>query len=539
MEQYSGIVLSEGITTGRIWYYVKQQLEIERTSAADARAETERYEKAKMAASGQLEILYQEAMHEVGEEDAAIFETHSLMLFDEDFNTLVYHFIESEKMSAEYAVRTAADQFIATFSRMQDDYMKERAVDIKDIAQRLLRILTNHHIQDEILDVQVIVAAQELTPSEAMQMNKSRMLGLITQSGTANSHAAILARTMNLPFLSGIPVTEQWNGRMAVVDAVEGILYLDPDAETLSHALRRQKAIKDKAAWLKHLIGEKTITKTGQSIRLYANVGTLEDVSAAMDNDAEGIGLLRSEFMYMEKKDYPTEEELFECYRKAAQMTGEKRLVIRTLDIGADKQADYFHLDPELNPTMGLRGIRLCLDRPWLFKMQLRAIYRASSYGNLAVMYPMITSVSEVRKIRQMVEEVRKELREEQIVTGEVRQGVMIETPAAVMISDLLAQEVDFFSIGTNDLGQYVLAADRQNPKLADYYDVHHPAILRMIEIVVKNGHKYGCEVAICGELAGDEKLTEEFLRMGIDELSVLPGCILPLRSHIRNLSLS
>ena len=476
-------------------------------------------------------------MGEVGEEQAAIFLAHQMILMDEEFNQKVYNAVRQECVNAETAVLQAQEYFTNIFASMDDAFFKEREVDFRDVCKGLFAILLNDQENYRTILESSIVVAKELTPGETMQMDKSKMLGFVTEVGSTNSHTAILARTMNLPALMGVEVQETWNGKMAAIDGEEGVLYIEPDEVVLDKLLKRQKELLEQNTSLMRVKGKETCTKDGKRISLYANVGSVSDVKDALDNDAEGIGLFRSEFLYLGRDEFPTEEEQFEKYKAAATMTAGRKVVIRTLDIGADKKVDYFGLKNEENPAMGLRAIRFCLERPEIFESQLRAIYRASIYGNLAVMYPMITSLQEITKIKQIVEKVKRDLTKEKIPFKEIQQGIMIETPAAVMISDELAKEVDFFSIGTNDLSQYTLAVDRQNPNLDAFYNPHHPAILKMIQMTAENGHKEGCKVGICGELAADETITEKFLEMGVDELSVAPGRILPMRQHICNLN--
>lgn len=482
----------------------------------------------------ELQQLYQKALKEVGEVNAAIFEVHAMMLEDEDYNDSVKNIIFSQQVNAEYAVAVTGDNFAQMFAEMDDEYFKARAADVKDISERVVGILSNKRAGSSIGREPVIVIAKDLAPSETVQMDKSRLLGFVTELGSSNSHTAILARTMNLPALIGVPVKEEWSGKLAIVDGYQGILYIDPDEETLEKMRKKQQEDRERSRLLQQLKGRLTVTPDGRKINLYANIGSVSDVAAVLENDAEGIGLFRSEFLYLEKDTYPTEEEQFQSYKLAAEMMAGKKVIIRTLDIGADKQVEYFHLGQEENPAMGYRAIRICLEEPEVFKTQLWAIFRASAYGEIAVMYPMITSVEEVRRIKAIVEEVKEELDARNIPYKNVEQGIMIETPAAAVISDMLAKEVDFFSIGTNDLSQYTMAIDRQNPRLDAFYDPHHPALLRLIRMVIDNGHAHGCWVGICGELGADLSLTKEFLQMGIDELSVAPGMVLQVREAVR-----
>lgn len=535
MVTYVGKSILKGIAVGRLLFYAKEEQMVQRRSVDDVEAELLRYEKARAEAMAELSALYEKALKEVGEVNAAIFEVQSMMLEDDDFNDAVRNLMESQKVNAEYAAAVTGDNFAKMFSEMEDEYFKARSADVKDVSERVVKLLHGKGTVWEIGDEPVILAAKDLAPSETVQMDKTKLLGFVTELGSSNSHTAILARTMNIPALIGVPVREDMNGKMAVIDGEQGIFYVDPDEETLSAYQEKLKEQERKRKLLAELKGKENVTLDGKKIELYANIGSIGDTAKALANDAGGIGLFRSEFLYLEKSDYPTEEEQFQAYKAVAETMAGKKVVIRTLDIGADKQVEYFGLDHEENPAMGLRAIRLCLTRPEIFKTQLRALLRASAYGNLAIMYPMIISVDEVRRIKAIVEETKQEMKEAGIPYGEFEQGIMIETPAAVMISAELAKEVDFFSIGTNDLTQYTLAIDRQNAKLDNIYDPHHPAVLRMIQMTVENGHKEGCWVGICGELGADTALTETFLKMGVDELSVSPACILPIRKIIRN----
>ncbi|QNM06258.1 phosphoenolpyruvate--protein phosphotransferase [Qiania dongpingensis] len=539
MERYTGKSIVKGIAIGRILFYSKGENPVVRGKVEDCAAEIERYEAAKAQAAKELDRLFQKALKEVGEVNAAVFEVHAMMLEDEDFNDSVRNIINSQQVNAEYAVAATGDNFSRMFSEMEDDYFQARAADVKDISERLVSVLEGKERSGYLGGEPVIVAAHDLAPSETVQMDKEKLLAFVTEYGSANSHTAILARTMNIPALIGVPIQKEWNGKLAIVDGYSGTLYLEPGEKILK--LMRVKMEEDErsAELLQQLKGKESVTKDGKKVQLYANIGSVSDMVSVFANDAEGIGLFRSEFLYLEKEDYPTEEELFQAYKSVAEMMAGKKVIIRTLDIGADKQVEYFHMEKEENPAMGYRAIRLCLDRPAVFKTQLRAIFRASVFGNVSVMYPMIISVDEVRKIKELVEEVKKELRAEDIAYKDIEQGIMIETPAAALISDLLASEVDFFSVGTNDLTQYTLAIDRQNAKLDAHYDAHHPAVLRMLRMVVENGHKGGCWVGICGELGADISLTEEFLRMGVDELSVSPSRVLSVRKEIRRSDLS
>lgn len=539
MEQYTGKSIFKGIAIGKIHFYSKGEQLVKRNKIEDAEVEIERFEEAKRKAMEELQKLQKKAIKEVGELNAAIFEVHTMMIEDDDYNDSIKNIITSQEVNAEYAVATTSDNFSKMFTEMEDEYFQARAIDIKDISERIVSILNGRNTNTELGEEPVIVVANDLAPSETVQMEKDKLLAFVTRLGSSNSHTAILARTMNIPALIGIEIQKDWNGKMAIVDGYHGTLFINPDQTTLEEMEKRRRQDIESRELLKELKGKETITKDGKKIHLYANIGNVTDMANVLANDADGIGLFRSEFLYLEKNTYPTEEEQFQVYKQVAQTMAGKKVIIRTLDIGADKQVDYFGLEKEENPAMGYRAIRICLDRIEVFKTQLRAILRASVYGTISVMYPMIISVLEVKKIKQIVEEVKAELDEKQIPYGKVEQGIMIETPAAVLISDLLAKEVDFFSIGTNDLTQYTLAIDRQNPKLDDFYDAHHLAILRMIQMVIENAHKSGCWVGICGELGADISLTKEFLKMGIDELSVSPSMVLPVRNVIRNLDLT
>lgn len=538
MDTYTGKSIFKKIAIGKILFYQKGEQTIKRTHIEEVDAELKRYEKARAAAIEQLDALHEKALKEVGEANAAVFEVHAMMLEDDDYVDSIVNIIESQQVNAEFAVATTGDNFSKMFANMDDDYFKARAADVKDISERLINILSGKEGDQVIGDQPVIVVADDLVPSETVQMDKKKLLGFVTKYGSANSHTAILARTMNIPALIGVDIQEEWNGKLAVVDGYEGILYLEPDGETLARLQKRQQEDLETEKLLQQMKGKEDVTLDGRHIRLYANIGGVKDVADVLANDAAGIGLFRSEFLYLEANDYPDEETQFRAYKTVAENMAGRKVIVRTLDIGADKQADYFKLDKEENPAMGYRAIRICLERTDIFKTQLRALLRASAFGTIAIMYPMIISVDEVRKIKRIFEEVKQELKEQEIPFGDVEQGIMIETPAAVLISDMLAPEVDFFSIGTNDLTQYTLAIDRQNMKLDHFYDSHHPAVLRMIQMIVENGHKHGCWVGICGELGADMTLTKTFLEMGIDELSVSPAFVLPIRKMIRELSI-
>ena len=539
MEKYAGKSIFRKVAIGKVFFYEKNTAVVKRTKIDDPKAELERFEQAKETAKAQLQGLYEKALHEVGDSGAAIFEVHMMMIDDLDYNGSIQNMIESQSVNAEYAVAMTGDNFSTMFAEMDDDYMKARAADVKDISERLVSVLSGYDNDMGNLEEPVILVAYDLAPSETVQMDKSKLLAFVTEHGSSNSHTAILARTMNIPAIIGIPIKKEWHGHMAIVDGYAGCVIIDPDEEEIAKAKKAVVEEEEKQKLLKTLKGQKTITKDGKEIHLYANIGSVADTASVLMNDAEGIGLFRSEFLYLESDTYPTETEQFNAYKTVAENMAGKKVIIRTLDIGADKQVDYFELDKEENPALGYRAIRICLTREEVFKTQLRALLRASAYGNISIMFPMIISVDEVRKIRQILEEVKEELRESGIPFKDVEIGVMIETPAAVMISEQLAQEVDFFSIGTNDLTQYTLAIDRQNPKLDEFYDAHHPAVLRMIQMTIENGHKGGAWVGICGELGADLELTETFLRMGVDELSVSPTFVLPVRNRVRELDLS
>ena len=533
MKVLEGKSVFSGIAIGKISILQKADTSVKRTKVENPEAEITRVQEAKEKAVEQLQKLYDKALREVGESGAAIFEVHQMMLDDEDYLDSIDNIIRTENVNAEYAVATTGDNFADMFAQMDDDYMKARAADIKDISDRLVRVLSGHDEGDMDAAEPSIIVAEDLAPSETVQMDKSKVLAFVTRKGSSNSHTAILARTMNIPALINIEYDDSMDGKMAVVDGKTGSLIVEPDADTLKKYQDQKDEELRQRAMLKELKGKTTETKSGHKIHLYANIGSTGDVASVLANDAEGIGLFRSEFIYLEKDQYPTEEEQFSIYKTAVETMAGKRVIIRTLDIGADKQCEYFEMDKEENPALGYRAIRICLTRPEIFKTQLRALFRASAYGNLAIMYPMITSLWEVRRIKEIVEEVKAELTAEQLEFGNPQQGIMIETPAAVMMSGELAKEVDFFSIGTNDLTQYTLAIDRQNPKLDKFYDAHHPAVLSMIRMTVENAHKAGIWAGICGELGADTSLTKEFLAMGVDELSVSPGSILPIRKII------
>ena len=524
-----------GIAIGRLSIYNKKENQVKREKITDVEAEITRFTDAKETAKEQLKGFYEKAVKEVGEVNAAIFEVHQMMLDDLDYVESITNMIRTQEVNAEFAVASTGDNFSKMFAAMDDDYMKERAADVKDISNRVISILQNAENGSVTGEKPVILLADDLAPSETVQLDKSKVLSFVTRHGSTNSHTAILARTMNIPALIGIDFSEDVNGKMGIVDGYTGKLYIEPDEETMKKYEAKKAEDENKKRLLLELKGKENVTLDGKKINLYANIGGVADVANALSNDAGGIGLFRSEFLYLESEDYPTEEAQFAAYKTVAENMAGKKVIIRTLDIGADKQVDYFHMEKEENPAMGYRAIRICLDRPEIFKTQLRAIYHASYYGTISIMFPMIISVKEVKRIKEIVAEVKAELTTEGIPFKDCELGIMIETPAAVMISDLLAEEGDFFSIGTNDLTQYTLAIDRQNPKLDSFYDSHHEAILRMLQMVVDNGHKHGCWVGICGELGADTTLTSTFLKMGFDELSVSPAMILRVREEIRN----
>ena len=489
-------------------------------------------------AQEQLQALYEKAVVEVGEASAAIFEVHQMMLEDEDYLDAIYNMIRAEQVNAEYAVAVTGDNFSKMFAGMDDDYMKARAADVKDISNRLVQCVSGNQEAGLNFKEPSIIVADDLSPSETVQMDKKKILAFVTVHGSANSHTSILARMMNIPALIGVPLDldKIQSGMKAVVDGVQGEVVFEPNEFVCEEAERKIKKEQEKLQLLQELRGKENVTQSGREVNVYANIGGIGDVGYALENDAGGVGLFRSEFLYLGRDDFPTEEEQFQAYRQVLQTMGDKKVIIRTLDIGADKQVDYFNLGKEDNPAMGYRAIRICLKQPDIFKTQLRALFRATVYGNLSIMYPMITSTEEVEKIYAIVGEVKEELTKEQITFKDPEQGIMIETPAAVMISDKLAQMVDFFSVGTNDLTQYTLAIDRQNEKLDDFYNPHHEAILAMIQMITDNAHKHGKWAGICGELGSDLELTETFVKMGIDELSVSPSMVLPLRKRIREI---
>ena len=535
MNVYQGKSVFGGIAIGHLCVYQKGEQQVTRQKIEDVEAEVKRFQVAREAAQAQLGELYDKAVKEVGEANAAIFEMHQMLLEDEDYQDSVENIIRTQQVNAEYATAVTSDHFSSMFAEMDDDYMKERAADIRDISERVIANLNGENKSKVVTDEPVIILADDLAPSETVQLEKDKVLSFVTVHGSVNSHTAILARTMGIPALvsTEMELTQDLDGKLAVVDGNHGTIYVDPDAETMEKMKTLKKEEEEKKELLQTFKNKESITLDGKRVLTYANIGNVKDLALVLQNGAEGIGLFRSEFLYLESETYPTEEEQFEVYKKVAETMAGKRVIIRTLDIGADKQADYFELAKEENPAMGGRAIRICLTRPEIFKTQLRALFRASAYGNIAIMYPMITSLSEIAQIKEIVEEVKAELDADGVPYGTPEQGIMIETPAAATISDLLAKEVDFFSIGTNDLTQYTLAIDRQNQSLDAFFDAHHIAVLRMIYQTVQNAHKAGIWCGICGELGADSDLTELFLAMGIDELSVSPGRLLTIRRLI------
>lgn len=538
MEMWEGKSICKKVAIGRIYYFEKRKVLIKNENVEDTEAEKEAFIRAKDEAVRQLTMLFEKAKVEVGEAEAAIFEVHIMMLNDQDYQDFVYDIIERQRVGATYAVASAGSNFSEMFERMEDEYMKARAADIRDISERMVQILSGEAAAMYDIQEPVIVVADDLAPSEAIQLDKSKLLGFATRYGSSISHTAILAKTMNIPALMGVDIQKEWHGKIAVLDGCKGRLVIDPDEKTLAMARKTIAEDRKREALLKRLKGKESRTVDGKRIKLCANIGSVADTAAALLNDAEGIGLFRSEFLYLEADDYPTEQEQYIAYKTVAEEMAGRRVIIRTLDTGADKQAPYLGLDKEENPALGYRAIRICLTREEMFKTQLRAILRASVHGRIAVMFPLIISVEEVVRAKEILKLCRQELEEEGIACRDVEIGVMIETPAAVMISEELGKEVDFFSIGTNDLTQYTLAIDRRNPKLEKFYDEHHPAILAMIAKTIENGHKSGAWVGICGELGADLSLTETFLKMGVDELSVSPAAVLPIREKIRSLTM-
>lgn len=536
MLKFNGTSVFGGIAIGSLCIFQKKKNKIERWQIENAEQEVQRFENAKETGISQLKELYDKALKDVGEAEAMIFEVHQMMMDDGDYVDSICSIIREEHTNAEYAVSQVQNRFVAMFEAMDDDYMRGRAADIRDISERLIGILSGTQQTADMFQEPVVVVAQDLAPSETVQFEKDKLLAIVTREGSANSHTAILARTMDIPALiqTDIELKSEYHGKKVIVDGFTGTVYVDPDAETLKVMEEKLAKCREEKQLLQQLKGKEDVTADGRKIKLYANIGNPKDVESVLQNDARGIGLFRSEFLYLESNDFPTEEEQFQAYKTVAEKMEGKKVIIRTLDIGADKTVDYFGLEQEENPAMGYRAIRICLTQPEIFKTQLRALYRASVYGEIAIMFPMITSVEEILEIKDIVEAVKEELKQQGIPFKEVELGVMIETPAAAMVSDELAKEVDFFSIGTNDLTQYTLAIDRQNAKLGHFYQPHHKAILRMIEMVVKNAHAAGIWAGICGELGADLELTETFVKMGVDELSVSPSMVLKVRKNIR-----
>ena len=539
MQCFQGKSVYKGIAMGPIVVLKKNDYQVKRTRIENSEAEVKRVDTALEKSKEQLQKLYDKAVREVGEASAAIFEVHQMMLEDDDYLEAIQNTIRTEQVNAEYAVATTGDNFAAMFASMDDDYMKARSADIKDISERLVRNLSGQEDADLSSIEPSVIVADDLSPSETVQMDKDKILAFVTVHGSTNSHTAILARMMNIPALIGVPMEleELKAGMTAVVDGFAGTVTFDPDEDTKAETEQKMKEEAEKLRLLQELKGKENVTLDGHKINIYANIGSVGDIGYVLENDAGGIGLFRSEFLYLGRNDFPTEEEQFQAYKQAVQMMAGKKVIIRTLDIGADKQVDYFNLGNEDNPALGYRAIRICLTQKDIFKTQLRALLRAAVYGNLSILYPMITSTEEVKKIYEIVAEVEAELKEQEIQYKIPEQGIMIETPAAAIISDRLAEMVDFFSIGTNDLTQYTLAIDRQNEKLDEFYNPHHEAILRMIQMVVDNAHKCGKWAGICGELGADPTLTEQFVRMGVDELSVAPSMVLKLRKIVREMN--
>ena len=538
MKVATGKSILNGIAIGTIRCLRRPAVQAAVSSTLTPEEERKRFEQARRQAQSQLKALYDNAVSEVGEENAAIFDIHSMMLDDEDYLDAVRCIIDTQGATAEHAVHTTGENFAAAFAAMDDTYMQARAVDVRDISRRVVHILAGVQ-EEQQWDQPFILMADDLTPSQTVQLDKSLLLGFVTRHGSSNSHTAILARTMGIPALIGVEIDESWDGQPAVLDGYNHCLYIDPTDDLLTSMEAKRRADAEQASLLQGLKKKPNITLDGHEIKVYANIGNASDVGLVLQNDAQGIGLFRSEFIYLDRKDYPSEEVQFAIYKRVVETMAGRKVIIRTLDIGADKQADYFGLEKEENPAMGFRAIRVCLTRRDMFKAQLRAILRAAAYGTVSIMFPMIISVREVRDAKGLLEDCRRELLEQGLPVGKVEIGIMVETPAAVMLANELAQEVQFFSLGTNDLTQYTLAIDRQNPRLEPFYDPHHPAVLRMIQATVDAGHRHGCWVGICGELGADLSMTETFLRMGVDELSVSPAAVLPLRKRIRSLDLS
>ncbi len=543
MNKYKGKGVYGAVAIGKISVYKRQELSVKRTRIEDVEAEKKRVERAKEISNQELSDIYEKALREVGETNAQIFEIHMMMLEDEDYNESISSIIETQLVNAEYAVALTSDNFAQMFASMDDAYMQARSADVRDISNRIIKNLSSDSAGMDGVSGKMIVCADDLAPSETVALDKENVLAFVTAYGSSNSHTAILARNMNIPAIIGVGenfLNDIKDGELAIVDGFTGDIYVNPDEETLHAMEKKQAEDNEKKKLLLELKGKENVTIDGTKIKIFANIGGVDNIGAVLLNDAGGIGLFRSEFLYLENSDYPTEEQQLIAYRKVLESMAGKKVIIRTLDIGADKQVDYFNLDKEENPALGYRAIRICLTRTDIFKTQLRALYRASVYGNLGIMFPMITSVSEVEKIKAVCDEVKAELKEEGLSYSEnVELGIMIETPAAAVISDLLAPMVDFFSVGTNDLTQYTLAIDRQNRMLEGFCDTHHEAVLRLIKMAADNAHKNGKWIGICGELAADTSLTEQFLRMGIDELSVSPGFVLKVRSQVRNTDLS
>lgn len=543
MEKFKGKGVYGAVAIGKVSVFKRQELSVRRSHIEDIQAELNRFSQAKKRASEQLEEIYDKALREVGETNAQIFEIHMMMIEDEDYNESVVNIIETQKVNAEYAVAVTSDNFAAMFASMDDAYMQVRAADVKDISNRIIKCLALENDSQDSSAEKSVICADDLAPSETVALDKDNVLAFITAHGSSNSHTAILARNMNIPAVIGVGdefLQKIKDGQMIAADGFTGEIYVDPDEETLAAMLKKQSEDTEKKKLLMELKGKENVTIDGTRINIFANIGSTENIGAVLLNDAGGIGLFRSEFLYLENQDYPTEEQQFAEYKKVLESMAGKKVIIRTLDIGADKKVDYFNLGKEENPALGFRAIRICLSRPEIFRTQLRALYRASVYGNLGIMFPMITSVREVRQILEICSSVKTELKSDNIeYSDSIEIGIMIETPAAAIISDKLAPMVDFFSVGTNDLTQYTLACDRQNPDIENFCDTHHQAVLRLIEMSAHNAHKHGAWIGICGELAADTSLTEAFLRMGIDELSVSPGFVLKVRNAVRNIDLS
>ena len=543
MTKFTGKGVYGAVAIGKISVFNRQEISVRRYHITDTESEKNRLAKAKEKAIEQLQEIYEKAVKEVGETNAQIFEIHIMMIDDDDYNDSIQNIIETQNVNAEYAVAVTSDNFAAMFSAMDDAYMNARAADVKDISNRIIQNLCSEENETALGDEKVIICADDLAPSETVLLDKEKVLAFVTAHGSSNSHTAILARNMNIPAIIGAGdefLAQIKNGESAIVDGCSGEIFINPDEETLERLTKKQRDDEEKKRLLQDLKGKENVTLDGTKINIFANIGSVDNIGAVLLNDAGGIGLFRSEFLYLENTDYPTEEQQFIAYKKVLESMAGKKVIIRTLDIGADKKVDYFNLDKEENPALGYRAIRICLTRPEIFKVQLKALYRASIYGNLGIMFPMITSVSELEKILAICEEVKSELREIGAKYSEnVEIGIMIETPAAAIISDKLAPMVDFFSVGTNDLTQYTLACDRQNPNVEQFCDTHHEAILRLIEMSAQNAHKNGAWIGICGELAADVTLTETFLRMGIDELSVSPSFVLKVRDAVRQIDLS